>query len=94
MSRQLLFIGKGTYLNPRNIVQLIRWAPTVSERAHYEIHTSLSHLSYINKKKLETPFAFKIYEDEPEYQNVTSFIDSQTVGDSQKTNPLNHSPLF
>ena len=80
MSRRLLFIGRGTFLNTNSIVHLIRWAPTQTVKAHYEIHTVLSNQA---KKKVtadEAPPTFKVFEDDPGYQIVTDFIKEESPG--------------
>ena len=68
MNRGLLFIGRGTYLNRKYIAQLIRWGPTTTDPAHYEITMSRGI----------SPRTHRIYETEPEYDHISHFLKKES----------------
>lgn len=68
MNRSLLFIGRGTYLNRNHIAQFIRWGPTSTHSAHYEITMSRGI----------TPHTHKIYENEPQYDHISYFLNEES----------------
>ena len=66
----MLFVGRSTYLNKNHITQMIRWKPTDTTDAHYEI-TMASNNSQ--------PPVYKIYRNEPEYDHISHFLKEESI---------------
>ena len=84
--KRFLFIGRGTYLNSSQISSIIRWGPSQTEKAHYEIimNGGNHHIFTPRVKGEEIPQTYKVYQDEEYYTNVTKLLrkesDSNEIG--------------
>ncbi len=76
----LLYIGRGTYLNKNNISHYIRWAKTQTTPGYYSITMK-------NRRRGQM---FKIYENEPQYKDISEYLKEQLGSNIKSQQSINY----